>query len=170
MIAQIKVKEHRLCRLNSQMGWVVIAAVVLSICCLVVVGQAQQDQEVEIDIEIKHVQGEVSSITTPNNPRYIGITYKEDKESSTAYEMVLYIDKDLRLVHKRQLSEIGIGDTVDVTYHKITETTEEGRKSIKQVAKMIRFVRRADKDTRHKYGIYTEEEKREMREAEASGG
>jgi hypothetical protein len=120
----------------------------------IIAALAQETKEEEITVEVKQVKGEVSSFSPGNNPRYIGITYKEDKESSTAYEMVLSIDEDVILKHKRQLSEIGLGDTVDVVYEQRFKTTEQGEKRIiSRIAKIIIFIRPADEQILRKYGL-----------------
>jgi hypothetical protein len=139
---------------------------VLGLFCFVGMSQAQQGKEEEAVVEIKQVQGEVSSLSPKNNPKYIGITYKEDQERGTAEEIVLFIDKDVKLVHKRKLDEIGIGDKVDVTYNEITTMTEEGQKKINnRIAKVIGFVGGPDKATRQKYWRLNEEEKEEEKRA-----
>ncbi|MFC1514953.1 hypothetical protein ACFL5X_03530 [Candidatus Omnitrophota bacterium] len=120
------------------------------------ISTALEDKEEEVITEVKEVQGEVSSLTPRINPQYIGVTYKE--EQGVAYEIVLCIDEDLELAHKRDLTEIGIGDTVDITYHEITETAKDGKQRTMRVAKNIRFVRPADNATLMKYGLVARDE------------
>ena len=125
-------------------------------CFVYGLGAEEEKEEIEIKTVIKEIQGEVSYLSPRINPQYISVTYKEER--GTAYEMVLFIDEDLEVEHKRDLSEIGIGDTVGITYHEITEIPKEGRERTKRVAKILRFVRPADEATRKKYGLIKKEE------------
>ena len=139
------------------MNWVVLMVMILFLPCLNLISQAQQVQE-EVVVETKQVQGEVSSLTPRGKPEYIGITYKEDNEKGTGYEIILFMDKDIKLVNKNELSEIGIGDTVDVTFEEITTTTQDGGSQNRRVAKSIRFIRKADEATLRKYGLIRDKE------------
>ena len=143
-----------------------IASTATVLCLLMFMGvsQAKEGGEQVVSAEIKQVQGQVSSLTPAKNPEYIGVDYQEDKETGVAYEIVLAIDKNIKLEHKRSLADIAVGDSVDVTYEEATVTTAEGQQQTRRTAKVISFVKPADTITRHKYGIFTEQETREMKE------
>jgi hypothetical protein len=103
------------------------------------------------EIAAKQVTGEVSSIHPRKNPRFIGITYAEG--GGAAREMVLFIDKNVGLVHIKSVSDIGIGDSISVTYYEITETNKEGKERTKRVARVVRLVQKADEEKLEKYGL-----------------
>jgi len=76
----------------------------------------------------KEIQGEVTSISKD----YIAITYLVDGQKGTEYEMLLPIDKNVKLEHKRSLDEIAIGDIVRVQFREVAdEYKNETKKSRK---------------------------------------
>lgn len=87
---------------------------------------------------IKGISGEVSAISKD----FIAIVYRRDEAKGTEEEVALPIAKDVIIERKKSLSEIGIGDIVDVEFEEAAEETNEGHKS-KRVAKVISFVRAA---------------------------
>ena len=87
---------------------------------------------------INVISGEVSAISKD----FIAIVYGRNAAKGSEEEIALPIAKDVIIEHKKNLSEIGAGDTVDVEYEEISEETKEGTKS-KRVAKVVSFVRAA---------------------------
>jgi hypothetical protein len=100
--------------------------------------QEEKDKEkVKTTSVMKEVEGEVTWI----GQNKIAILYRVDEAKGEEYEILLPLDeKDLTFVHKKNLGEIGKGDTVNVQYEEITEEGEEGRKTDRK-AKVISFVK-----------------------------
>jgi len=89
--------------------------------------------------EAKEVEGVVSGISGS----FIAIVYGENKEASL--EMAFDLNKNVKVGHKKSLSEIGMGDTVKIDYDQITKTRDDGKKISWRVARMVSFLRKADK-------------------------
>jgi hypothetical protein len=87
-------------------------------------------------VGIKELIGELVSLTPRNEPQFIAIAVEKE---NTDYYFVLA--EDVKVVHKKRLSEIAVGDTVKIKYQVIVETTEEGKERRKHVAKVITFVK-----------------------------
>jgi len=90
----------------------------------------------------KELQGEVTWISKTGDR--IAIVYNRDEASRSEQEILLPIDKNTVLQHKKNLDEIKAGDTVSIQYEEVTEETPEGIKS-KRMAKTIYFIRAAQK-------------------------
>lgn len=118
-------------------------AVVLLICSGAIVEARQQEKAPDKDIlykgavvGTKELIGKVVSFTPKNEPQFIAIAVEEE---NTDYYFVLA--EDVKVVHKKSLSEIAVGDTVKIQYQVIVEKTEEGIEREKHVAKVISFVK-----------------------------
>lgn len=123
----------------TQIGWVVMGAMALFLLCLVAVGETQEGKEkIKTTTASKEVQGEVSGIGKDS----ISVVYMRDEKKRIEYEMLLPIEKDIRLVHKQRLDQINVGDIVRVQYEEVTEEYEEGPRSSRK-AKVISFVKPA---------------------------
>lgn len=119
-----------------QISCIVTAVMVLSLFCFAGMNEAQKAaEEGKIKTIIKEVVGEIGTLS----PNFISIVYERDTEQGREYEILLYIDKDVRLVHKKGLKELKPGNRVRVEYREITETTEQGEKS-KRIAQKITYV------------------------------
>lgn len=114
-------------------------AMILCLFCFMGMNEAQEAKTEKVILEVKELVGEVLSFTPRGKPEFIGIAVNEE---NTDYIFIL--DKDLKLVHKRSLNQIAIGDMVRVRYYVIMETSENGRQRNKRVAKIITFVRAKD--------------------------
>ena len=127
--------------------WIIKGAVVLFLLYLFGVAQAEQGKEEDKAVVVlKEVQGEVSALTS----NFISIIYERDKEKGIDYEIALPIDENMRLVHKRSLKQIQLGDIVRVKYKEkrkeCEEVGEDGTlkrktKVIERKAAVITFVR-----------------------------
>ena len=91
-----------------------------------------------VNSAVKEIQGEVSAIV--NN--FISIIYK--KEKGVDYEIGFPIDKNVKLVHKKSLQEIAVGDTVSIEFEEVNETAKDGTITSRK-PKAIYFVRPAIK-------------------------
>lgn len=117
-----------------------IAASCLFIIFFLFQNAQAEKAEIKTGNVMKGVSGEVSAI----GKDYIAIVYNRDMKKGTEEEIMLSIAKDIKLEHKRSLSEIGAGDTVEVQFEEVTEQTNEGPRT-KRIAKVIRFIRAAVK-------------------------
>jgi hypothetical protein len=97
-------------------------------------------EEERLERVSKQISGEISGISS----NFIAVVYGSD--SQTSYEMALNIGKDVKLEYIKSLSEIGVGDTVKVTYDALYQIDKEGKKRlINNEPKKISFVRKATK-------------------------
>ncbi len=121
---------------------ILLGVLVFFLLCLVAVGQTQEEKEkIKTTTTTKEVQGEVTWIGKDK----MAIVYKRDTVTGGEYEILLpYEEKDLKIVHKKNLSEINKGDIVNVKYE-YEEIIEEplGEKKINYKAKVISFVKPA---------------------------
>ena len=101
-----------------------------------------QEYELKETVEAKEVIGKLSSRSPINTPNYIGITLIDSRGNDTNRDMFFSADEDLKVFHKKEFSNIQIGDIVRVIYDEISQITEDGKKKlIKRAAKAIKFVR-----------------------------
>ena len=118
-------------------------AMILCLFCFMGISEAQEAKTEKVILEVKELVGEVISFTPRGKPEFIGIAVDEE---NTDY--IFLIDRDVKVVHKKSLSQIVIGDTVKIEYHVIMETNEKGKQRTKRVAKVITFIRRTLKGLR----------------------
>lgn len=131
MITQIKNRLHRL------KYFAVIFAISIGLC-VATIASVQGEGTKKAGRVIKGISGEVSAISKD----FIAIVYRRDAAKGTEEEIALPIAKDVIIEHKKNLSEIGVGDMVDVEFEEVTEDTGEGPKS-RRAAKVISFLRAA---------------------------
>lgn len=100
---------------------------------------------------LKKVTGTVSYL----DGKYIAVVYEKDKDSGDEYEIGFFVQSDLKLQHKRKLSDIKRGDTVQILYEELQEEYEEvkddGKKEMKtkivdRQAKALTFIKPARGD------------------------
>lgn len=116
------------------------ALMVLGVILTIAFTYAQDDMPKKTAKFMKGVSGEVSGISKD----FIAIVYRRDEARGSEEEIGLPIATDVILEHKKSLSEIGVGDMVDVEFEEAEEETQEGPRS-KRVAKVVRFIRAAPK-------------------------
>ena len=122
----------------------IIAALLLAPCvCGLSKGLAQETKEKVKRIKlIKEIAGEVTWLRKDK----IAVVFQRDNERGTELEMLLPFDSDIRIVNKKSLSEISVGDTVRVQYEEIDDQNPDGSLTfISRKAKAISFVRQAAK-------------------------
>ena len=95
----------------------------------------------EIVTETKDVTGRVSGMSH----NFIAITYGQSQDGQAALEMAFNLDSKIRVGHKNSLKEIKMDDMVQVTYDEITTTKADGSKSFRRVARVVTFLRPAQK-------------------------
>lgn len=112
-----------------------------------------ENKEPEIKSEVKEIQGEVSYITK----RSISVVFSRNKEKGSEEEIMLPFDRQIIIEHKRDISEINIGDIVNVKY--LDETKDYGDKKENIIkAKVIRFINPAGRDSVYKKTVTAEAE------------
>ncbi len=88
----------------------------------------------------KSMTGEVAGIS----PSFIAVVY--DKDNKSAYEMALNLDPKVKIVGKKNISEIRVGDTVTVSYDERFQKDEKGDTRINgRKVTSIAFVREGKK-------------------------
>ncbi|MFH1062871.1 MAG: hypothetical protein V1747_08345 [Candidatus Omnitrophota bacterium] len=90
------------------------------------------------DIASKEIQGIVSGIGYGS----ISVEYKGDAEKGTAEEILLPLDEMEQIIHKQNIKQINVGDTVSIQYDEITQETEKGPTLLRK-AKVITFIKPA---------------------------
>ncbi len=124
--------------------WIVLI-VMLAVCACGIASAAEEKAAVVTSvptIETRTVSGVVSGVS----PTFIAVEYGQDPNQGVANEMALAIDKDASVEGKKSVKELSAGDTVEVAYDEITETTKEGKKLTRRVATAIRFVKPAPRE------------------------
>ena len=125
----------------------VMAGVNIGVCSQEADKDKSKDiKEPAVSSTLKEVQGEVSSLTK----RSISVVYDRDEQKGEEFEMLLPFDiNNVKIEHKRSLSEISSGDIVLVQY---TEDTADygDRKETKIRAVTIRFLNPADAKSPYK--------------------
>jgi hypothetical protein len=87
-------------------------------------------------VAVKQVTGEVSLIRQGS----ISVVYQRDDKKAMDYEMVLPLDKNVRLAHKRSVNELQVGDTVRVTYEERSWKDDTGVERMHRQATEIQFM------------------------------
>ncbi|HDN86214.1 MAG TPA: hypothetical protein ENG49_03215 [Candidatus Omnitrophica bacterium] len=126
----------------------ILGIVGLSLVCFIQGGGRLYGKEKEVEIikvETKEITGEVVSFSPMKNPKFIGVAYQV---GDVGYDAFFKVDENVKIVHKRSLDEIKLGDMVSVTYNEITQKTEGGREQTVRVAKTIRFIKPATREIR----------------------
>ena len=90
----------------------------------------------EKKVELKEIQGKVTWIGRDK----IAITYYTTP--TTEEEILIFYDKkDIKIRHRKDISEISRGDIVSIVYEEIREDTDEGEK-LTFKAKEIIYIRK----------------------------
>jgi len=116
-----------------------ICLVVILVLGLPMVGFSEENKKIRTAKETKEVEGTVSMI----DKNYIAIVYAADPETRTEYEMLLPIDKKLKLVHVRSLDQIKVGDRVKLQFEESTDEYSGGEKKKARKANTLSFIRSA---------------------------
>jgi hypothetical protein len=132
--------------MNTQKNFlrlIFVTMMVLSFTGLVLAQEkGQQKGKVKTTSTMKEIEGEISGMTK----RSISIVYGRDNAKGIEYEMLLPFAKEgVKVEHKKNLSEFAQGDTVRVSYEEVIEENEQGEKKEGRRAKIISFIRAAEK-------------------------
>jgi uncharacterized OB-fold protein len=120
-----------------------LISIILVIGVFTVIGVCYaQEEEITERIVTKKISGRLSSRSPINEPEIIGIVLLDERRKDSGHDMFFAADEDLQIVYKKSFGEIKIGDMVEIVYDEITQVTEEGEeKSIKRVAKIVKFLK-----------------------------
>lgn len=119
--------------------------------------KGKDKKEPVVNTVVKEVQGVVSNITS----RSLSLVYDRNEDTGVEQEMLFPIDAgNIKVEHKRGLSEISQGDTVLIIYRE--ETSDYGdRTAIRNVADVVRFLKPADANSPYKPRAAATEEEQE---------
>jgi len=111
------------------------------VLCSVLAGEAlaQGRKITKVAEKKKQLQGEVVYLSND----YIAIVYSRDKGIEN--EILLPIDKNLKLEHLRSLANLKVGDTVAVEFMETTEQDEQGNRKKIRAGTVVTFIRPAQK-------------------------
>jgi len=101
---------------------------------------AQGNKDTKTYSTMKEVQGEVTWVRKDK----IAIVYKKDVEYGSEEEILLPIDKDIRLAHLKSISDVAAGDMVYIQFEELTEEGVDGPK-LSRTAKKISFIKKGTK-------------------------
>lgn len=92
---------------------------------------------------IKRASGEISGEISAIGRDFISVIYKRDEKKGAEYEVLVPIDAGTKLERKRSLSELNLGDTVNIQFEDMTLEDAGREKNMERKAKVISFVRPA---------------------------
>ena len=121
---------------------VLIMAVGIFIICGICRADGDEKSKRVVVRVAKEIQGEVAGISKDS----IAIIYNRNEATGEEYEMSFPVAKEAGIAHKKSISEIAVGDTVNVQYEEITEKSAEDKEKdpeIKRQVKVITFLRPA---------------------------
>ena len=124
------------------MRYSVLSVGIIAISMVVCSAAIAQDKAEGPKTVAKEFTGMVSGISAG----FIAVDGGVSAESKAALEMAFNLDKDVKVVHKKNLSEIVLGDTVTIHYNETTQTSAEGRTMRSTRVREIVFVAPAPKE------------------------
>lgn len=101
----------------------------------------KKEEPTVVSSTTKNVNGEVSAV----NNNFISVIYNRDLSKHSQDEICIPIGAGLAVEHKKDISQIAIGDTVDVKYEESVVKDKEGNKSSKRAAKVVTFLKAGEK-------------------------
>ncbi|MDD5466036.1 MAG: hypothetical protein PHP73_06850 [Candidatus Omnitrophica bacterium] len=127
---------------NKKIFVIALAAglMVLRSCILFAQEEGKQEKP-KAKTMIKTIEGQVSAV----NKNGIAVVYSRDLAKGLEKEIFLPLDNSIRLVHKKRLEDISVGDTVSVQYEEVTrgEAKEGLVKTLKGIT--VTFLKPAPK-------------------------
>ena len=103
---------------------------------------ANSETKEKITVTTKEVEGQVTGLSH----NFIAVLYGNSAETGSGLEMGFRIDqKKVRIEHKKDLSEIGMGDIVKISYEETIKTEDNTREISNRQPKVITFLRQAEK-------------------------
>ncbi len=92
-------------------------------------------------LEVGTMTGELISFYPRNEPKFVGIN---DAGKNAEYHFLM--NENVEVINKKALSELLIGDRVEITFDKIKKASKSDIEKIEYRVKSIRFVRAAVKE------------------------
>jgi len=124
-------------------GKIISSSLIAGIVALLITGfvfAQEKKDEVKTTSEIKEVQGKVTAV----GKDYIAVAYQTDLEKGVEYEIFLPVGNEVRLVHKRKISDIHLGDSVKVAYEEESKEYDPEKVDKNRKAKTITFLKPAE--------------------------
>lgn len=90
--------------------------------CVLFAQEGEKQEKPKTTSIFKEMEGQVSAV----NKNGIAIVYNRNLAEGLEEEMFVPLDNSIRLVHKKKIEEIGVGDIVSVQYEEITRQAKEG--------------------------------------------
>lgn len=108
------------------------------------VGQKQEVPTAKetVKVTFKEASGTISALSK----NFIAVVTGVDPMTKVGTESAFNLDANVRIVHKRSIDEIGVGDTVKVGYEETVKMTDGKRTSRSTMVKSITFLRAAPKE------------------------
>ncbi len=113
----------------------------LGISSIALAKSAEQGSSRIVKTSTKELTGTISGISIDS----ISLVYKEDKQKGIEYEILLPLNSDIEIQHKKSLKDFNVGDMASVAFDEVVIELPGGEKKVERKIKMISFVRSADK-------------------------
>jgi hypothetical protein len=116
-----------------------LAGVFALIFCLLTLQESlsqEPKQKARQTSTMQELQGEITWVKKDK----IAIVYRTDETGKVDSEILLPVDKDVKLVHIKSTEQLSVGDVVSIQFEEATDETLEGPKTTRKVKAMI-FVR-----------------------------
>lgn len=126
-------------RINKMRARRIIDIGIIGLLLLSISGIAFAKSEETEEKIIKRTSNEVIGEVGAIGKNSISIIYGRDEKKSVEYEMLIPIDVNTRLEHKKSLSELKVGDKIKIQFEDAT-SEDAGREKLERMAKVISFV------------------------------
>jgi hypothetical protein len=109
-----------------------------------VAGQPKADAAPQETVKVvaKEASGVISSLSS----NFIAVVTGVDSLTQAGTESAFNLDKNVRIIHKKSLKDIKVGDTVTVSYEETLKLQDGKRKSRSTSVKSIAFLKAAPKE------------------------
>jgi len=118
-------------------------ALILAAAAVLMVFNITLAQETAEAPKTETVSKTVTGIVSGISYNFIAVMFGQDEKGEVAQEMAFNVDKSVKIEHKSDIGSIKAGDTVSVAYEETTQTSKDGVKTSKRMAKAITFLRPA---------------------------
>jgi hypothetical protein len=90
---------------------------------------------------MEKVNGDISGISS----RYINLLYEQRDDQE--FEMYLPLDEKVELSQYKTLSDVQVGDRVELTYEKMVTAPDTPEERVTMMVKKVRFIKRPKDNT-----------------------
>jgi len=84
----------------------------------------------------KSITGEITAL----DYNFIAVTYRKDEKRGIEYEIAFPLNKDVKVINRKGLNELLIGDIITLTYDEINMTGKDGIKRRKRILRTIKVL------------------------------